>query len=60
MKYQILTGLCIFAILYIVLKPNYEETYQNLDTKSKKPDNLFTDGLDHSYGIKKQHRHHSF
>ena len=50
---------CMFALFYLVLKPNFEEKYQN-NKQEEKPDDLFSDGLDHNLGLNKKHRHHSF
>jgi hypothetical protein len=45
-----------FLILFLLQRRNVEEGFKSF----AKPDDSFTDGLDHKYGINKQHRHHSF
>ena len=50
---------CIFAFFLIYLKPRFQEKFKN-NKKIFKPDDLFTDGLDHNLGLNKKHRHHSF
>lgn len=60
MKFDILiTCLCVILIFLLTFKL---DNFQNQEQVNKKqlPDDLFTDNLDNPYGLKKQHRHHSF
>lgn len=53
----------IFLILGLILYfLNSKDNFENGDNypDEGKPDDLFTDGLDHSLGLNKKHRHHSF
>ena len=59
-----LTCVCIALILYITLKPKLNNFENHLNQQNQqitqKPDDLFSDGLDHNMGLNKKHRHHSF
>ena len=61
---DIIIGACFIGIAYLLFTKN--EAFQNIQpinddlNQMKRPDDLFTDGLDHPYGLKKKNRHHSF
>ena len=61
---NILTIACVVGIIYLVMnrKENFStcQAKKHNQIKTNKPDDLFNDGLDHPYGIKKRNRHHSF
>ena len=60
-----LNNLLNFAIigLVIVYLSNFFKSpsgvFPSMESQCQ-PDDLFTDGLDHPFGIKKQNRHHTF
>lgn len=49
----------ILAVLYNLYRPQQIEIIET-DNYLNKMGDPFEDGLDHPYGLKKQHRHHSF
>lgn len=53
----ILALICLASIIYFSITKVLPTL---LIKKDKKPVDLFSDGLDHPYGLKKINRHHSF
>lgn len=52
----IFLGLLVL-FLFLKFKPKSNKIQHTLE---EKPDDLFSDGLDHNMGLKKNNRHHSF
>ena len=50
--------LVIGVLIGIAMLLKTKEKKQTPIVKESKPDDLFGDGLDHPYGIKKKNRHH--
>lgn len=57
---EIIVCMLIVALIYVTYYKKENFSQPDVYEYIKSVDDRFSDGLDNNFGIKKQHRHHSF